>query len=55
MADSDAGIISIYYGEDVKEEDADALREFAETEFPDADVTVYRGGQPIYYYIVSVE
>ena len=55
MADSDAGIISIYYGEDVKEEDAEALREFAETEFPDADVTVYRGGQPIYYYIVSVE
>jgi len=55
MADEDAEIISIYYGEDVSEEDAMALSEYAENAYSDCDVAVFRGGQPIYYYIISVE
>lgn len=55
MADEDAEIISIYYGDEVSEADAEAITEYAENAYSDCDVTVFRGGQPIYYYIVSVE
>ena len=55
MADEDSELISIYYGEDVSEEDAQALGAQIEEEFPDCEVEVYAGGQPIYYYVVSVE
>ena len=48
-------IISIYYGEDVSEEDAEKLRARAAQEFSSCDVELQYGGQPIYYYILSAE
>lgn len=53
--DEDSELISIYYGADVKKEDAEAFAARVEESFPDCDVQNYYGGQPIYYYIVSVE
>ncbi len=55
MTDEDSELISIYYGEDMSEEDAQALGEALEEEYPNCEVEVYPGGQPIYYYVVSVE
>lgn len=55
MVDEDSAIISIYYGDEVDEEIAgDFLAEVEET-FPDMDVEMHLGGQPIYYYVISVE
>lgn len=54
-ADEDSEIISIYYGEEISKEDAEKLAVRTEDAFPDCDVQIYYGGQPIYYYIVSVE
>ena len=48
-------IISIYYGEDVTEEDAEKFRARAAEEFSSCDVELQYGGQPIYYYILSAE
>ena len=55
LAGDDAELISIYYGSDVTEEDANALAGAVEAVYPDVDVEVNYGGQPIYYYILSVE
>lgn len=55
MIDEESELISIYYGEDIKEEEAEVLRAKVEEEFPDCDVELNYGGQPIYYYIISVE
>lgn len=55
LVDEDSELISIYYGEDVTEEDADKLREEAEGLFPGCEVELNYGGQPIYYYLLSVE
>ncbi len=55
MMYEDAELISIYYGADVTEEDAKALADAVEEKYPDCDVELESGGQPIYYYIVSVE
>ncbi len=55
MVDEDAELISIYYGADVKEEDAQELADYVEETYPDCDVEFNYGGQPIYYYILSVE
>lgn len=55
MVDEDTEIISIYYGADVTEEDAEQLCERLEELYPDFDVEIDQGGQPIYYYVVSVE
>ena len=55
MVDEDTEIISIYYGADVTEEDAKQLCERLEELYPDFDVEINQGGQPIYYYVVSVE
>ncbi len=55
LISEDSGVISIYYGEGVTEEDANALLEELEEKYSDLDVALYYGGQPIYYYIVSVE
>ena len=55
MVDDESAIISIYYGEEVDEEIAgDFLNEVMDT-FPDLDVEMHSGGQPIYYYVISVE
>mgnify|MGYP002625736055 CR=1 FL=1 len=51
----DDGLITIYYGADTAEADAEALgEEFAEL-YPDCDVEVHAGGQPLYYYLIAVE
>ena len=55
LIDEDSELISIYYGEDVKKEDADKLGEKLSDLYPDCDIEVHFGGQPIYYYVVSVE
>lgn len=51
----DASLISIYYGNGIEEEEAERLANLVEEEFEDFDVEVLFGGQPIYYYILSVE
>ena len=55
MTDEDSEIISIYYGADVSAEDAEQLAERLEDMYPNYDVELNEGGQPIYYYVVSVE
>ena len=55
LGDEDSAIITLFYGEDIKEEQAEALRESLEEKFEDIDIELYYGGQPIYYYLVSVE
>ena len=55
LVDDMSEIISIYYGEEVKEDTANELGEKVSEMFPDCDVEVHFGGQPIYYYVVSVE
>ncbi|MBW9235577.1 hypothetical protein JQK62_25960, partial [Leptospira santarosai] len=55
MVDEDAEIITIIYGEDVTEADANELAAFVEEKFSHADVEVYNGKQPLYPYIISVE
>ncbi len=55
MVDEDSELISIYYGAEVKEEDAEKFEEYVEKTYEDCDVEFNYGGQPIYYYIMSVE
>ena len=55
MIDDESTFISIYYGEDVSEEDAEALTNEISELYPDLDVDTNHGGQPIYYYVISVE
>lgn len=55
MADEDAELISVYYGADVTEKDANDLQAKLAAEYPSCDVELQYGGQPIYYYIVSAE
>jgi DAK2 domain fusion protein YloV len=50
-----AELISIYYGEDVTEEEATRLSEYFQENYPDCDVELQYGGQPLYYYVISVE
>ena len=55
MVDEDDGIITIFYGEDADEKEVQSLAEKAEAQFPDCDVEVHNGGQPVYTYVFSVE
>lgn len=55
MNKTGAEFITIFYGEEITEESADTAREVFAKEFPDAEVSVVRGGQPVYYYLISVE
>ena len=55
MVDEDASFISLYAGEDVGDDEAEELEEKLEEAFPDMDVEIMRGEQPIYYYLISVE
>lgn len=55
MQDEDSEIVSVYYGEGMSGEDADALAEKITEVLPELEVEIYPGGQPVYYYIVSVE
>lgn len=55
LVDDSSELISIYYGEDVTEEQANEVSEELMKLYPDMDVEVHYGGQPIYYYLLSVE
>lgn len=55
MMDEDMELISIYYGSDVNEADADKIKQAVEEKYSGCDVELQYGGQPIYYYIVSAE
>ncbi|MCT4594890.1 MAG: DAK2 domain-containing protein [Anaeromicrobium sp.] len=55
IVDEDSEIITLFYGSDIEKERAQRLAEEIEQEFEDCDVEVYYGGQPLYYYIFSVE
>ena len=52
---SDEEIITLYYGQDVKEGDAETLRNFIQEKYPDCSVELFFGGQPIYYYYIALE
>ena len=54
-ADEESELISIYYGSDVTEEDAEKLLALVKEACPGCEVELNRGGQPIYYYLMSVE
>ena len=55
LVDEDSELISIYYGADVSDEDAENLVAEIEEIYPDVDIDVHSGGQPIYYYVLAVE
>ncbi len=55
LANEDSELISLYYGEEISEDTASELSEEIMELYPDLDVEVHYGGQPIYYYILSVE
>ncbi|MBP3926009.1 MAG: DAK2 domain-containing protein [Clostridium sp.] len=55
MIDEEAELVTIYYGEDVSEAEADTLCEKAREEFTGCEIECHNGGQPIYYYMISVE
>lgn len=55
LVDETTELISIYYGEEVREEDAEDFIAKVEETYPDADVDAHFGGQPIYYYVLAVE
>lgn len=55
LVDEDSELISLYYGQDVLPEDAEKFAQTLEDTYPDIDIDVHIGGQPIYYYVLSVE
>lgn len=55
LVDKESELISIYYGADVSEEDAEKLTAEIEEKYPNLDVDTHFGGQPIYYYVLAVE
>jgi dihydroxyacetone kinase-like predicted kinase len=52
---SAAEVIAIYYGQEASEKQAQELADYAKGMFPDTEIEVLNGGQPIYYYIISAE
>ncbi len=55
MTDEDAELISIYYGQDVSETDAEVFLQKVQELYPECEIELHEGGQPIYYYMISVE
>lgn len=55
MVDEDSAIVSIYFGSESSEEKAEEIASAIEEKYPDVEVEVNNGGQPIYYYVISVE
>lgn len=55
MMNPDKEVVTLYYGSDVKEEDAEAFAEKVQATYPDVEVILHYGGQPLYYYVLSVE
>ena len=52
---SEDAIVTIFYGSDVTEEQAEAIADEAQKKYPDAEFIVQSGGQPLYYYYISAE
>ena len=55
MVDDDSSVVTIFYGEDVSKEDAEAIKEDLEEKYDECDVYLHSGGQPVYHYLISVE
>ena len=55
LINDDIEIVSLFYGQNISEKQAQDLLEELEEEYPDIDIELYDGGQPLYYYIISVE
>lgn len=55
LVDEDSAIITLFYGEEVTEEEANEFKSILEEKYEDIDIELYYGGQPIYYYLISVE
>ncbi len=55
LIDEESELLSIYYGSEVKEDEAHALLDRAQAAFPNLEIEMHNGGQPIYYYVMSVE
>lgn len=55
LAAEDTELLSIYYGEDITQEAAEALKEKVESRYPELDIELQDGGQPVYYYLISAE
>ena len=55
MVTEDSALITVYYGSDVSEEDAQQLTDEITEKYPDCDVSMQYGGQPLYYYLIAVE
>ena len=55
MVNEDSSLITIYYGSDVEEADAEKLCDAMTEKYPDCDVELQNGGQPLYYYLIAVE
>ena len=55
MLDEDSELVTVYYGSDVTAEDAEALTAKLQENFPNVEIELQEGGQPIYYYLISVE
>jgi dihydroxyacetone kinase-like predicted kinase len=55
MVTEESGVITVYYGADVTEETAEALAKEIEEKYTNCEVYTQLGGQPLYYYLISVE
>ena len=55
MVSEDSGLITVYYGQDIAEADAQALCDYLAETYSDCDVELQHGGQPLYYYLIAVE
>ena len=55
MIDDDSSLVSIYYGKETSKEDAEKLSAYVQETYPECEVDMHFGGQPLYYYIISVE
>ena len=55
LRELDPAVLTVYYGEDVEEDDARQVEKTLSAAFADAEVTVISGGQPVYYYMISAE
>ena len=55
LIDEDSELITLYYGKDTTEDEASLIAAKIQKEHPDIEVEVHYGGQPVYYYFVSVE
>lgn len=55
LVNDESGVITVYYGEETSQEDAERLASKLEETYSDLDVSLINGGQPVYYYIISVE